>query len=329
MSLYLPTLSDWAKRSDEGGRIDDIAEMLTLTNDVLDDMQWQQGNLPTGHRTTVRSGLPDVAWRKLNYGVQPSKSRTVQITDSCGMLEAYAEVDKSLVDLAGGTGTDSGDAFRWTEDLAFVESMNQTMAETLFYGDTSIHPERFLGLAPRYNDLSAENGDNIIDAGGTGSDNWSIWLVGWGANTVFGTFPKGATAGLMQEDLGRETLTDENGGRFEGYRTHYKWDAGLVVRDWRYVVRIANIDQSNMETISNVEPLIDLMTDALAQIPSPGMAKLSFYMPKRLQTQMQKAVRDKAKNTLTQEQVSGKKFVAFDGIPVRRVDALTSEARVT
>jgi hypothetical protein len=27
--------------------------------------------------------------------------------------------------------------------------MNQTMASTLFYGNTDVNPERFMGLAPR------------------------------------------------------------------------------------------------------------------------------------------------------------------------------------
>lgn len=66
-------------------------------------MPFVEGNLPTGHKTTIRSGLPSATWRLLNYGVQPSKSTTVQVTDSVGMLETYAEVDKSLADLNGNT----------------------------------------------------------------------------------------------------------------------------------------------------------------------------------------------------------------------------------
>ena len=231
LSTTNPTLADVAKRYDADGKIDTIVELLSETNEVLDDMTFLEGNLPTGHKTTVRSGLPSSTWRKLNYGVQPSKSTTVQITDTAGMLEAYAEVDKALADLNGNTAS-----FRLSEDRAFLESMNQTMASTLFYGDTGTDPEKFMGLGPRYNSLSAESGDNIIVGGGSGSDNTSIWLVCWGPNTCHGIYPKGSQAGLKHQDLGEVTLEDAASGKYQGYRTHYKWDIGMSLRDWRYVV---------------------------------------------------------------------------------------------
>ncbi|WP_349355972.1 major capsid protein, partial [Escherichia coli] len=204
----------WGKRVDPNGKVDKIIELLGQTNPILQDMPFVEGNLPTGHRTTIRSGLPSATWRLLNYGVQPSKSTTVQVTDSVGMLETYAEVDKSLADLNGNTAE-----FRLSEDRAFIEAMNQQMAQTLFYGDSSVNPQQFMGLSSRYSSLSAGNAQNIIDAGGTGTDNTSIWLVVWGENTVHGIFPKGQKAGIQMEDKGQVTLEDANGGKYEGYRT--------------------------------------------------------------------------------------------------------------
>ena len=77
------TLADWAKRLDPQGKVPSIVELLAQTNEILQDMLWVEGNLPTGHRTTVRTGLPTVAWRLLNNGVQPSKSTTAQIDEQC------------------------------------------------------------------------------------------------------------------------------------------------------------------------------------------------------------------------------------------------------
>jgi hypothetical protein len=139
------TLADWGKRVDPNGKVDKIIELLGQTNPILQDMPFVEGNLPTGHRTTIRSGLPSATWRLLNYGVQPSKSTTVQVTDSVGMLETYAEVDKSLADLNGNTAE-----FRLSEDRAFIEAMNQQMAQTLFYGDSSVNPQQFMGLSSRF-----------------------------------------------------------------------------------------------------------------------------------------------------------------------------------
>jgi hypothetical protein len=133
-----------------------------------------------------------VAWKLLNQGVQPSKSTTAQIDEAVGIMEAWSEVDRDLAELNGNTSE-----FRLSEAQAFIEAMNQEMASTLMYGNSSISPEEFTGLAPRYSSLSAANGDNIINAAGSQSDNSSIWLICWGAQTVHGIFPKGSKAGQV------------------------------------------------------------------------------------------------------------------------------------
>ncbi|WP_210466984.1 major capsid protein [Pantoea ananatis] len=318
------TLADWGKRVDPNGKIDKITELLSQTNPILQDMLIVEGNLPTGHRTTVRSGLPNATWRLLNYGVQPSKSTTVQITDSIGMLESYAEVDKSLADLNGNTSE-----FRLSEDRAFIEAMNQQMAQTLFYGDTSVSPQQFMGLSSRYSSKTAGNGQNIIDAGGTGTDNTSIWLVVWGENTVHGIFPKGQKAGLHMEDKGQQTLRDANNNPYEGYRTHYKWDNGLSLRDWRYVVRIANIDVSDLSVPGSAANIVSLMVKALHRIPNRGMGKPVFYMNRTIGQALDLQSLDKASLALSVKETEGEWWTSFRGVPIRETDALLeTEARV-
>lgn len=327
LSTTNPTMADVAKRYDPDGKIDTIVEMLAETNEILDDMSYIEANLPTGHRTTVRTGLPSATWRKLNYGVQPSKSQTVQIQDSIGMLEAYAEVDKSLADLNGNTG-----AFRLSEDRAFLESMNQTMASTFFYGDTGLDPEKFMGLAPRFSSLSAENGQNILSAGGSGSDNTSVWLVVWGPNTVHGIYPKGSPAGIQHKDLGEWTLEDAAGGKFQGYRTHYKWDVGMTVRDWRYVVRIPNIDISNLtgDKSGSSADLTDLMIQACEKIPNFGAGRASWYVNRTVSSFIRRQVLNTNNVRISMDEVAGKRVLTFDGYPVRRVDSiLNTEAVVS
>lgn len=323
-----PTLLDVTKRLDPNGKIDTIAEILNETNEILSDMVWVEGNLPTGHRTTVRTGLPTPTWRKLYGGVQPTKSTTAQITDSCGMLEAYAEVDKALADLNGNTA-----AFRLSEDRAHIEGINQEFVSTLFYGNEGTEPEAFTGFAPRFNSLSAVNGEQIVqNASIDGSDNASIWLIVWGQNTVHGIYPKGSVGGLKHEDKGQVTIenVDGNGGRMEAYRSHYRWDCGLTVRDWRYIVRV-QYDQENLTKDAATGPdLIDLMSDALERVPSLTMGRPVFYANRKALSFLRRQIANKVTNsTLTMETVAGKKVTHFDGIPVRRVDQLTnSEAAV-
>ena len=327
LSTTNPTLADVAKRYDADGKIDTIVELLSETNEVLDDMTFLEGNLPTGHRTTVRSGLPSSTWRKLNYGVQPSKSTTVQITDTTGMLEAYAEVDKALADLNGNTAS-----FRLSEDRAFLESMNQTMANTLFYGDTGTDPEKFMGLSARYNSTTAESGDNIIVGGGSGSDNTSVWLVCWGPNTCHGIYPKGSQAGLNHQDLGEVTLEDAANGKYQGYRTHYKWDIGMSVRDWRYIVRIPNIDVSNLtkDASGSSAALVDLMVQAVEKLPNVNLGRCVFYGNRTISSILRRQITNTSNVRLSMDEVAGKRVMSFDGIPFRRNDAiLNNEALVS
>jgi hypothetical protein len=326
-----PTLLDVAKRLDPDGKIASIVEILNASNEVLTDMPFVEGNLPTGHRTTIRTGLPTPTWRKLYGGVQPTKSTTAQVTDSAGMLEAYAEVDKALADLNGNTA-----AFRLSEDAAHIEGMSQEMASTLFYGNEGSEPEAFTGLAPRYNSLSAQNSDNIIDFGGSGSDNMSVWLCVWGPNTGHGIYPKGSVGGLQMNDKGQVTIenVDGAGGRMEGYRTHYRWDCGLTIRDWRYFVRIANIDFSVLNAgdagaVTAQKALITAMIQATERIPSLGKGRAAFYVPRNIRENLRLGILEKTSNNLSWETVEGKRVMTFDDIPVRRTDALTaSEARV-
>jgi len=319
------TLNDWARRNDPDGSIAIIVEILHLMNPILDDMRFMEGNLPTGHKTTIRSGLPATTWRMLYQGVQPSKSRTIQVTDAIGMLEAYAEVDKSIADLNGNTA-----AFRFSEDTAFIEAMGQNLASTLIYGNTGIDPERFLGFEPRYNDLNAENGANILDAGGAGVDNTSIWLITWGDSTSHGIFPKGQVTGLQHTDLGEVTLQDAANRNFQGYRTHYKWDVGLVVRDWRYTVRIANIDVSDLKKdAATGADLIDLMAQALEQIQSLNIGTPIFYCNRTIKSFLRRQISNKSNVNLTLDTAGGVHTLAFDGIPVKLIESIVeTEQRV-
>lgn len=321
------TLSDWAKEVDPDGKTAVIVEMLSQENQVLDDMLFVEGNLPTGHRTTIRTGLPTVYWRLLNQGVAKSKATSAQVDISCGILEARSEVDTEIAKLNGNI-----NAFRLNESQAFLESMAQEMASTLFYGNSSVDPEEFNGLAVQYSSLSANNAQNIVSGSGSGSDNSSIWLIGWGMNTCSGVFPKGSKAGLEHEDLGVIDAFDSSNNRFRAYSDRYVWKAGLAVKDWRYVVRIPNIDISNLVAKSSAADLIELMIKAIHRIPNLNAVKPVFYMNRTCFQMLDIQRRDDviSGGGLKYDVVDGKPMYTFRGIPVRICDALTeAEAQVT
>jgi hypothetical protein len=337
------TFADWAARfGDDGGKTGAIVELLSMENEIMDDMLVLEGNLVTGHKTTVRTGLPQPTWRLLNYGVQPTKSTTAPVQDTCGNLEDFSKIDKDLADLNGNTSE-----FRLSEAQAHFQSMGQEMARTVIYGNTSVDPEKFMGLAPRFNTVStasAMTAYNVIDALGSGGDNTSIWIVVWSDRTVHGIFPKGKKAGLSHEDLGVWVVDDAAGGKYLAYQDHYKWELGLTVRDWRYVVRICNIDVSDLATGSAAN-LTNLLIRAVHRLPTTpvGVAteqksdspngnpsgRTAIYCNRTIRTYLDIQAVDKSNVMLQLSEIHGKAITTFRGIPIRTVDAiLNTEARI-
>lgn len=314
------TLLEHAKRRDPDGKPALIAELLSQTNEILTDATFIEGNGITSHRCTIRTGLPDTFFKILNVGTPPSKSTTAQVDEAMGILEAWSEVDKDLAMLNGDTA-----AFRMGEAQAFIESMNQRAASTMFYGNQSLNPEQFNGLSVRYNDLSAPSAQNIVNAGGAGTDNSSIWLVCWGPQTVHGIFPKGSPAGLHHYDHGEQTIettTGIAGSRLRAYQDQWKWKLGLSVKDWRYAVRIPNISTAALQG-GTPPDLINLMIKAIHRLPTRAMGKCAFYMNRTVHQYLDIQKRDDvAAAGMTYKEVDGKMVMGFRGVDIRTVDAL-------
>ena len=327
------TMADWAKRLDPDGKTAKIVELLSQTNEILDDMVYKEGNLPTGEQTTIRTGLPTVYYRMMNQGTPDSKSTTAQITENAAILTARSQVDCDEATLNGNLPT-----YRMSEAEAFVEAMSQKMAQTLFYGSAA-NPEEFVGLANRYNSLSAGNGGNIIDAGGTSTDNTSIWLCSWDQNKVFGVFPKGSKAGLEHQDLGEGDAFDSEDNRFRAFMDIWKWKNGLVVKDWRYVSRQANIDVSDLQSLGGTQAvsaatsIVKGMSRQIDLMPS-SVGKRAFYVNRTVASYLRIIGLEKSSSAVTiQEglnQFGDTIFTTrFLGIPVRLCDQiLKTEARV-
>jgi major capsid protein gp7 len=336
-----PNLVDWARRADPDGAIAVIAEMLSQCNEILKDMIWQEGNLPLGHKTTVRVGLPQGVWRAANQGVPSSKSLTAQFQDSIGELQDYSIVDKSLATLNGNVAK-----FRYSEDMAHVEGLSQQIASGLFYLNEATTPTAFTGFGPRYNTITttnAKNAVNVLSGGGSASANLSIWLVGWGDNTIFGIFPKGSQAGLVYEDKGDVVPAyDSNGNRFEAYTSLFQHKIGLCVKDWRFGVRIANVDTTTAGLQGSSPPdLFALMSRAVVRLPTasrrlsgitesdapddpvPGISP-AWYVNRTGREYMDiQAIRDK-NVLLSSKDYAGDPVMMFRDCPIRVVDALTN-----
>ncbi len=337
------SLMDAARRLDPEGEVDTIAELLSQTNEFFKDMTWAESNLDTGHKSTVRTGLPQGTWRMPYAGVPYARSTTAQVTDGLGYLSAYSQIDKRVADLGGKVAQ-----IRMTEDSAFLEGMSQQMATTYFYGNQATTPSQFTGFSARYPTITtttALNAQNCLSAGGTASANASIWMVGWGDMTNFGIYPKGTKAGLVFEDRGDIVPGyDASNNPFPAYTSYFEWNAGLVTRDWRYNVRIGNIDTTTatLGLFGTTPPdLFLLMSKAVVRFPtltkrasgitetdapdepSPGINP-AFYVNRTVREALDiQAIRDK--NVLLKPtEYAGAPVVEFRGVPIRVNDCLLS-----
>lgn len=336
------TLVDVLKQLAPDGSQLDTAEVLTQHTEVLQDMTWMEGNLITGHRDSVRTTLPTPSFRALNEGVPVTKGGTTPIEETCALLEDFSQCDRELAVMSGNI-----ESYRLRQARPHMIGFAHKMAQQLFYGNTLVDPKGFTGLAPRYNSLStatSQTAANVINAGGTGSNLRSIWLVGWSEETITGIYPKNTKGGLMHEDAtspsagghpdgqaAGQALADANGNLYMGFRDHWMWRCGLMVKDWRFAVRIANIDPTALTATAASGPYLqNLMIRALETIQSTEGVKIAFYMPRIVRSFLRQQLVEKKNAFLSLSEQGGTATLNFDSVPLRRTDALNvAELQVT
>ncbi|KAF5089795.1 hypothetical protein DSECCO2_25710 [anaerobic digester metagenome] len=324
----LAELEDFYK----GQKAGDIIELMNQTNDIITDVPFMEANQTDGHLTRVRTGLPNVYWRRLYQGTPPSKSQWTQVKEGCGILEAIMELDVEEINLYG----DKAKAFRLSEGKPFTESMRQKVAATMFYGDSNKNPDEFNGLAMRY---PSKSSPNVIDAGGTGNACTSMYLTCWGANTAHGLYPKGSTGGLASEDLGKYMTTDPDGKKFQVVGDKYNWRCGLTVRDWRAVVRIANIPLSALtlkKTDSGFIDLHRLTIMAKNKMPETMRNQAIWYCNADVLTALELQATDAGNVTLTYRTEDSNKggplykstqITSIHARPIRQCDVLRNDEK--
>lgn len=327
-------LIDAYKLENPDGTAADIIEMLTQMNPILQDAVAMECNSGANHVHTVRTGLPSVAWGKLYQGISQSKGQTAQVTDTTGWVEALSTIDCRLLDKYMNPKTRG--MVRLSEGRSFLEAMSQEVSSKIFYGNTGTNPDQILGLAPRFNSLSAAvpNSQNVINAGGVGSDNTSIYIVTWGDKQTSLLYPAGSKAGFERKDMGPQRVLDASGNPYYAEEEMFHWDVGLAVADWRYVVRICNIDVSNM--LAGSVNLFTFLRRAMYRHQSQEMdvGKTAIYCNRDVMEALD-ALSTNAGSTdnftrLNYGEVQGKKVTTYRGIPIRRCDAIiNAEALVS
>jgi hypothetical protein len=248
-------------RAEGQGAIADVAEVLSRLSPVVRNAFTVEANRGTSHVHSIRTGLPAVTWGRLYQGIPQSKSGRASVTDTTGFVEGLSTIDTRLLEISKDPG-----ALRMAEAEAFLESMRQEGESQFFYGDVITTPEKIKGMTARYNALTTGNAaSNIVDAGGTGSDNTSIWIITWSENATHLIHPAGTKAGVDRQDKGEQRVLDANNAAYYVKEELFRWHFGAAVRDWRLNARVANIDVS--DTNAGTVDLYKYLRQAFYKLP--------------------------------------------------------------
>lgn len=320
-------LIDLYKTENPDGTIADVVEMLTQLNPMLEDAIAMECNMGTIHRHSIRTGLPSVAWGKLYQGIPQSKSRKQQVDDVTGFVEGLSTVDDRLLKLSKNPG-----AVRLDEARSFLESIANELGSRLIYGNSTTDPEQFMGLAPRFNQLTgAPNSNQIVNAQGTTNLGvTSIWFVTWGEGTCHTLYPEGTQAGVTREDKGSQRVTDTNGDAYYASEELFTQHMGLAVRDWRYVSRIANIEVANLT--NNTLNLMPLMTQAWYRLQNRRIGMPNQRIVIYCNTDVLQRLDNESTNNSNSDnyvrlkpmEIQGKEVESWRGIPIRETDSILS-----
>jgi len=346
MSTLTPgsfTYSEWGLRHDSTGKVSTLVDLLSQQNGIVDDaltVECQSGN---AFEFTQVVKLPTPSRRVYNQGVKASLAGVAKQVATCSEYADWAKFDASLAELGGNLSE-----LRAQEDALHIEALGQLVASDMFYANRNSDPTQFTGLANIYNTVNTATSpiaNNVIDMGGTGSTNTSMWLIGWGPKQIHTIFPKGTQAGLIHKDMGLDWALDSNSNEFLAYRTYISWKIGLAIHDWRFGVRACNIDitQLNGGSAPNlINALVKMvhrppvMPVGVAPVQTSDtrmdktmMARSAIYVNRTIQTYLDLQAMNKTNVLLKMEEWDGEAVTTFRGIPIRCVDAiLDTEARV-
>jgi len=310
------TWAEVAKRLDPKGGALAIAEVLEEEWPIFTHAPWVEANDKMSHREARRLSLPTPSWRKVNKGVAVSASRTTPVIDTIGLCEDYVETDVEIINAF-----DNKKQARITEARAHIAGMRQELEATLLYGSTNTTPEEFNGLSTRM--ASLVTAANVLNAGGSGSDLTSIYVVMWGIDKVFMVYPKDTILGIQHQDLGEVTVSDATTSRastsqYQAYRDHFVVKAGLVVKDDRCIGRIANIESTGTVNIFDEDDLITL----IHRMPK-GLKHI--YVNDTIAIQMHIAMKDKNNVTFSPGEgdgLFGQEIARCLGNPIYKADEI-------
>lgn len=313
-----------------------VLEVLSQTSPIMQDAFVGEANRGTYHEHSIRTGLPTPTWGALYQGIPQSKGHTQVVKDTTGFVEGMSSIDTRLLAIE----PEKTQQLRLNEASGWLEAMSQEWTSGFFYHDTATSPEKFKGMAARYNSLS---NPNVINGAGAGSDNTSVWFVTWGEPFTSLIHPKGVPGGIEREDKGEQRILDANSNPYYVKEELFRLHTGVAVGDWRYNARVANIDVSNL--IAGSVDIYKLLTSAYYKLQGRRVARdgnniadakpaprTVMYANRTVLEALDNIATNKgASNNYVQlrpMELEGQEVLSWRGIPIRETDALLNTETV-
>jgi hypothetical protein len=329
------TLADLAQTFGNGQEaIRILVNYMSQQTALAEDIMWRPTNKDTDYIFRVENALPAVSFRSINEGVFPTRGSATNITETCSLLESTFVIDKELMEISP-----DKEIYRLEQAQGHLEAFTQKFAEEVWYGNRAGDARGLQGLSERYSNMAGPAAEQIIDAGGTGTDNASIWIVSHGDRSFHGIYPKNTRAGFEHVAGQKQDISDKfdastgQTSTYEGYLDRFKWRFGIALIDWRQVVRIANIDVSALATAGTASDtsadLLLLMTRAANRLNNISTGKISIYMNRTVKEAWEVQLLKKQNLALTFDSATGKIVTGFHGWPIKVDDMLlNAEERV-
>ena len=316
----VPNILDVSQRYTEDGKPLPIAEVLTKRKPVFARIPWEECNTTNGHKMSVETELPVAVLRKLNSGVLPSTGRANTITEATAEFASLGQVDKVLAELSTNVNN-----FRVKKNGRHIEAIGQAF-ENQFFNGSAVTPEGFVGLKERYNALTGVLSRQVINCAGSGSDLTSMFVVGWGEESVTGIYAKGTKAGITHTDYGDTLVADATGAKYPAYEDWFALQCGIAIQEPRNIVRVCNIDQDALKVapVAGTDLILtNELIKAVNRIEYLNMVMPVIYVNRDIHEWLDLQANNRSILGLTtSENIEGKAVLKFRGIPIEKTDSL-------
>lgn len=303
------------------GVLRDMTYSLSARSPLFGRLPMRASNKTTSHVSEFQVTEPTISVLKVGEGISASVGQTEQIEDGMSMLGSLAVTPLKLLEL-----NDDPNEIRGAQIQMRTEALRKTAESLLWYGDPADDQAEFLGILMR--DAFNTLGEHCLDAGGSTNQS-SIVLMDISPQALFVIYPRNCKGGVYHKDWGEQLVqTDTNvgGAKLPALVDQVELDLGVVIKDPRQIVRLANVDHAEMAGLTGAQEVTDYATNVLFQmgrmqhhIYAPYMGQPAYFMPRSVAQELAfMAQQSTLSNAFTYDQVGGKgpKQLHYNGIPI-------------